>query len=1105
VERYEILGQIAVGDFATVYRGRDRELLREVAIKQIHNQFLANPRQLERFWREAQLLASLQHPCIITIYDLVRPRGWLVLELMQGNVRDLAAGQPLDVDFVRTVLVSGLDALRFLHGQGIIHGDIKPSNLLVGADGRVKLADFGLARRATSKDGSLLKGTTKYVAPEVISPQFGEVGPASDLYSLGFTAYELLCGPRFMDLFPGLSTFGRDEQMAWLMWHAAPDLRLPPVRRVLEGVPADVATVIDKLVQKDQAQRFVSAEEALSHLAIGGPGAPPPRVVKPQSEETGAIPSRRRKRWVALLAVVISLLVSLWLFWPASPPPPTPEPAIRGTILVVDPGDRRVEVLLDDQQRVMDIRVSTGDQFQLNGKPVSLRSLQKGDRVVITWEKDEKNRRVRRMAAFRSEVFRGTVKDLAVNEKTIQLAAEGDGQAMTFRVQEGAKILLNDRDTWDGKPVTLESVIVGDSAEIQAMPDESGWWIRELRVVRLMKSEGILREVDPEKRRLVWDRSGSEGGSESLSWAADCVVRLNGQRMVAGKPVSPENLQPGDKVTVEYDTQIHAIEAYRIFQVSGTIVRLLLGQSAIAVDADGSVRTFVIGPDTPVTLEEESSRLEELRPGDTVAVRYDDLSTDTPPALSVEARRPADRRRWALLVAVGRYDDAALTALPAAESDCLRLRDRLIKRYRLPADQTVTLSSPTKFEFEEAVRSLAGRVRSAEELIVYIVGNAYLEEDGVTYLALRDFQYLRMAETGTRLRWLIDQLEGCEASRKLLYLDLSHEGSGADLIKQPSVAEMVQSLSPAGRRVPMRTVTIIGSCSLGEKGLKEASSGAGLFALALAQAYAGEADRNRDCVLEVPEVFTFLQAQVPAAAKKQSGTQTPSLFLPDPSPPRLSPQAKDLIRQLATQFRQERPDLGTAKQRYEAVVQVAPREPEAPLLYGLLLMRSRQRDEAAAVLAALRVQRPDLLEVVHAMTWLDLDRRNFSGAAQGLLEMSAILCKLAVGSGNPDDFHLELANWCGRVREYLTAVDVPESSLTKVDENFEQAPRQWTEAYRAGREESRKILAKFDEEMAGADSFRLPTIRLERRQLRNYASFPYEKWVDRIVAGLDVE
>ncbi len=159
--RYELLAEIASGDFAVVYRGRDRELGREVAIKQIHQQYLNDSRTLERFWREAQLLASLEHRNIMTIYDMVRSRGWLILELMPASLQKYAQGEPLDLDLLRVVLSCSLQALQYLHANNIIHGDIKPSNLFVDKRLWVKVGDFGLARRASNEQGSMLKGTTQ--------------------------------------------------------------------------------------------------------------------------------------------------------------------------------------------------------------------------------------------------------------------------------------------------------------------------------------------------------------------------------------------------------------------------------------------------------------------------------------------------------------------------------------------------------------------------------------------------------------------------------------------------------------------------------------------------------------------------------------------------------------------------------------------------------------------------------------------------------------------------------------------------------------------------------------------------------------------------------
>ena len=302
--RYELLEKVGGGSFATVYRARDTELGREVAVKQIHEQYLEMPDQMERYWQEAQLLAQLQHPNVITFYDIDRERGWLIMELMQGSLADRITTAPLDLKSVRTSLAHCLRALKYLHAQGIVHGDIKLSNLMVDARKRIKVGDFGLARRVSDEDGSLLKGTTKYMAPELVSEDFGEIGPASDLYSLGFAAYELMCGPNFETLFPGLGAFGRDKQIAWMMWHAAPDRKLPEISRVLEGVPEDLALVVQKLATKDQSERYATADEALSDLQIDL------RIVKQGGPEQ-PVEEPDNRRTIAIAAFAFSLILSL--------------------------------------------------------------------------------------------------------------------------------------------------------------------------------------------------------------------------------------------------------------------------------------------------------------------------------------------------------------------------------------------------------------------------------------------------------------------------------------------------------------------------------------------------------------------------------------------------------------------------------------------------------------------------------------------------------------------------------------------------------------------------------------------------------------------------
>ena len=168
--RYELLETVGTGRYTTVYRARDRELNREVAIKQLRDEFTGGTLQMDRYWQEAQLLASLQHPNIVTIYDINRQKGWLVMELMQGTLAERLAGRQMDLRALKTTLAHSLRALHYLHDRGIVHGDIKPSNIMIDARRRIKLGDFGLARTLV-KDLSLTQSGQFLGSPSFASPE----------------------------------------------------------------------------------------------------------------------------------------------------------------------------------------------------------------------------------------------------------------------------------------------------------------------------------------------------------------------------------------------------------------------------------------------------------------------------------------------------------------------------------------------------------------------------------------------------------------------------------------------------------------------------------------------------------------------------------------------------------------------------------------------------------------------------------------------------------------------------------------------------------------------------------------------------------------------
>jgi serine/threonine-protein kinase len=443
-DRYQITEPIAKGDFATVYRGRDLELARDVAIKQIHQQYLEDPQQLDRYWQEAQLLASLEHPNIMTIFDVVRERGWLILELAQGSLPQLLGGRGIDIKDLRLALNYTLHALKCMHEHGIIHGDVKPSNLLVDRNARVKLGDFGIARRLASDDGSVVKGTTKYMAPEVVSDQFGPVGPHSDLYSLGFTAFELMCGDHFETLFPGLNMYGRDQQIAWMMWHSAPDRRLPEISRTLDGVPADLAHIIQRLVEKDPAKRYHTAGEVLADLSTEGE-APPANVdAEAEVEAERQATKAKRKRYLAIAAASCSIVLSLAMLFIPNREPPKP-PAKKADVL--QPAEGQI-VELDPERSQFFIAPASGgsaqgivvdpevDRLFVNRERVGLADLLEDDRVRIDY--------LTGGAGPFKEIY--ATRELATTTSGVLRSADTSSATLTFEAIGGGELTVQTND-----------------------------------------------------------------------------------------------------------------------------------------------------------------------------------------------------------------------------------------------------------------------------------------------------------------------------------------------------------------------------------------------------------------------------------------------------------------------------------------------------------------------------------------------------------------------------------------------------------------------------------------------------------------------------------
>jgi len=291
LEILEVLGQ---GGMGVVYKARQKSLDRLVALKILAVPSDAGPGFAERFAREARALASLSHPSIVTVYDFGQAGGryYLLMEYVDGaNLHQLIRGGEIDPRQALRIVSQICDALQFAHDAGVVHRDIKPENILVDRKGRVKIADFGLAKilgqtgddlRLT--DAQQVMGTAHYMAPEQIERPL-EVDHRADIYSLGVVFYELLTGEL---------PIGRFQ---------------PPSRKIEVDVRVD--EVVLKTLAKEPQLRYQNASEIKTDVEVIATS--PARKEEP-TKIYGALINLNWPNWAILVALVVFVLVfgALW-------------------------------------------------------------------------------------------------------------------------------------------------------------------------------------------------------------------------------------------------------------------------------------------------------------------------------------------------------------------------------------------------------------------------------------------------------------------------------------------------------------------------------------------------------------------------------------------------------------------------------------------------------------------------------------------------------------------------------------------------------------------------------------------------------------------------
>jgi eukaryotic-like serine/threonine-protein kinase len=326
--RYRIIRRLGSGGMARVMLAEDIDLHRQVAIKVLSDRYSEDAQFVERFAREARAAAGLNHPNIVAIYDRGRADGsyYIAMEYLDGETLKelITRGGPLAPRRAIDITLQLLAALRFAHRRDVVHRDVKPQNIMVLRDGRVKVTDFGIARAGNSdmtEAGSIV-GTAQYLSPE--QARGLHVGPESDLYSVGVVLYEMLTGR---------VPFAGDSAVAVAMKHVN-EPPIPP-RQIDPSIPPDLERIVVRAMAKDPARRYQTADEmgvdldrvrkgAALPAATGVAGhetsemqagrtiiAPPPRAPQPADEP----PARRTWPWlvVLLLAAVVAGITAFLL------------------------------------------------------------------------------------------------------------------------------------------------------------------------------------------------------------------------------------------------------------------------------------------------------------------------------------------------------------------------------------------------------------------------------------------------------------------------------------------------------------------------------------------------------------------------------------------------------------------------------------------------------------------------------------------------------------------------------------------------------------------------------------------------------------------------
>lgn len=550
VGRFLITDFLGSGGMGDVYSARDTELQRIVALKFLRPEVLGYDAGYQRFIREAQTASSLNHPNIVTIHEIVRTGSTvaIVMELVEGVPLRTLCGKSRDS--MKRLFEIGeqiASALSAAHSRGIVHRDIKPENVVVQADGRVKVLDFGLARQVSNVAGASSlypAGTLRYLSPEQARGE--SAGSASDVFSLGLVLHELTTGRH---PFPGASPF---ESVTAIL-NGEPEQLIPS-----ERIPNRFAALIESMLSKDQSVR-PSAKDVARTLGEMQRGS----ELQPRKPER--LP---RRNWVwAAPAIVLIIIALVWIkLRPGAGPdfenlriqPLTSQPGWEADPAFSPDGDS-IAFTWNDRPENPQIYVKRVD----GGEPVKLTQAEPGTIGALAWSPDGRQIAFKRqLAGSAGEILtipagggaESTILNLANANVTSTIDWSPDGEGLVFsdvspgnsqlaiysfnlRTGEKVKLTTPPEGTWgdwspkfspDGKTIAFKRV--------------TDYWLDDIYVIPA--AGGSARQITSIKAG-IWGHAWTASGDSLLVSCQRGSTILGIWRFPLAHPSRPERVQQG--------------------------------------------------------------------------------------------------------------------------------------------------------------------------------------------------------------------------------------------------------------------------------------------------------------------------------------------------------------------------------------------------------------------------------------------------------------------------------------------------------------------------------------------------------------------------------